>query len=284
MLISKEELKKLYYEKKLTQQEIADKFSITQATVQNYMAKYGLKVRNGKWTSKELELLIEKYGEINLKTICEKLNRPALGVKKKAGRLKLGGALQASEFITKEELARALSVDSRAVKNWIDKYGLKAKRRILVEKAKYYRISLSAFWEWAEKNAEKIRWDRVEPGILGIEPKWVKEKRNECFKMPKKSCKYWTKQEEEYLKMYWGTDRTVEEIAKILGRTGAAIIKKASKLNLKKRSIPIKWKQTEIKMLIDMKKQGKTDNEVAEELGRSCGSVTWKRRKLSCEG
>lgn len=41
----------------------------------------------------------------------------------------------------------------------------------------YKVIKIDEFWDWAEKNKEVVRFNKLEENALGKEPKWVKEKR-----------------------------------------------------------------------------------------------------------
>ena len=73
--VSKEELSDLYWKKGLTQREIAPKFGVCKVTVIRWMKKYGIPVRNPRWSKEEEDFLINNYAILTQKENAEKLGR-----------------------------------------------------------------------------------------------------------------------------------------------------------------------------------------------------------------
>ena len=232
------------------------------------------------WTEEENEILEKMYGSYSFNQIAKKVNRTPIAVKGKAKRLGLGGPSQSTEYISLEQLKNALGVEGTVVKNWAEKHGLKMFRKVIAFKGKYYRLKIQDFWSWAESNKDKVKWHKLDVNILGKEPKWVKEARKLELKKPRKRQELWTKTEDSYLKMYW-KGKTAKEIGIILDRPEDGVTNRAYKLGLPKKVIPLPWTAKEVRKLKKMKKEGYSDSEVAEELGRTTPSVIGKRRSLS---
>ena len=60
----------------------------------------------------------------------------------------------------------------------------------------------------------------------------------------------------------------------------AAITHRLSRLNKANKKINIRWKPIEIEIMYKLEKQGKTDSEIAEELGREIEHIRDKRKRL----
>lgn len=271
--------------KGLTQNQIASQLELYQSNVCRILKRNGI-TNDKKWTEEEELILQEQYGVIPLYSIAKRLNRPVGGVKTKAYRLNLGRTTEASEYLTIKDLARAFKTDPTHVKKvWVDNRGLKVKYKILNQKRKFYQVCLKDFWVWAKQNKEKLNFSKLEVGILGAEPAWVAEKRKYDFKrQDKKKHQLWTLDEDKLLKMYWCTEKTCNEIGKILGRSCKAVEKRARKIGLKQKKIEIRWTELEVEILINMKLKGYTDRSIAEEIGRSEGNIRWKRTELMKKG
>lgn len=278
-LMDKELLYELYYNQGKTHKEIAQHLKVTISMVSRYFVKYGF-VSRGAWTKEEIKFIEEKYGVLSFEAIGKRLGRSKEAIRVKAKRLDLGGIFNASEYLTAKELARALNVDSKTIIRWIEKHGLKGNLKKIGLKGYFWRIKPNNFWKWAKDHQDMIRWSKVEFNILGKEPKWVKAARQNDMVKPKRQATNWTSVEDSYLRMYWDVGKTAKEIAEILNRTIPGIRKRARKIGLRNKVIEISWKPEEIKILKEMKLQGYTDNEVAEELGRDISSVSWKRKML----
>lgn len=230
------------------------------------------------WTIEDVNYLEENWGKISIKSLSKNLNRSHVSVKTKAKRIGLPGINISAETIIASELARAIGCSKDTVYHWIKDKGLNGNKRKLSNVA-YWRISLPDFWEWAFCNSDLINWRKFEINSLGLEPDWVSEIRKNN-KRPINSREIWSESQDKFLMMYWNSNKSIDDISKIMNRTKDAIKHRIRDLGLPKRRIPIKWKKIEDDLLIRMNFIGYSDELIAEELGRSRSSVRYRRNKL----
>lgn len=290
MEISRELLERLYNHEGLKQREIAEKLNVNLYEVQNSLAKY--KINKAKkppkrhylhWTNEEIEYLRENYGVESWSALAKYLNRTLSSIKNKIRKLDLGDARKATEYINASELAEALGRSKSTVVRWLQAKKLEAPLRTITEKDKLYRIKIEKFWKFAKENPKYMKWDLYTRNSLGEEPLWLDAVIKEYYKnQAKNGTKDWSKTELSYLEYYYSQGLTAKEIGKRLGRTKSSIEARISILGLANKKISIPWKPIEIKMLLDMKEKNMTLGKIANELGRSLGSVTvkWNRLKL----
>lgn len=279
------ELIKKLYESGLTQKQISEKFNASQTEIFRIMKVNNIKARNNRWTEEEIEYLCEYYGKTTIKVISKKLNRTERSIEMKAKRLGIA-ALTNTEKIAAQNLADAFNIDIHVVTdNWIKNKGLKAQyKSIKSDKKKFWRINIEEFWKWANKNRDIINFYKLEKNILGKEPKWVDEQRKIDFKRrPRREKIKWNNREDEVLKTFW-KHRKAKEIAIMLNRSEASVLRRASRLGLERKNIVLPWQKIEIETLIEMKLDGALDKEIAWELGRDEGQVSWKRKELIKNG
>lgn len=280
-LVTKNQIEQLYIRQGLTQEETAKRLGIAKSTLWNYCKEYGIK-SNKIWADEEVYYLEENYGKYSLKTLAKNLSRTESAIRGKCLRLGLTSALGNTGLLNTSDIARALGIDRKTVWNYIQEKGLPAKKKVVLSKKKFWRIDTKDFWKWLEDNKNLINLSNLEKNMLGLEPDWVDKKRKEDIRNNTRHNKNWTKAEVDYLKANYKI-KTFNEIAIDLNRTINSIQVKSRKLGLSK-VIEIKWKTVEVNFLIDMKKKGSTDMEIAEELGRSLASVDWKRKELLKKG
>jgi hypothetical protein len=240
---------------------------------------------NRRWTEEELHFLEDNVGKISLLKIAEKLNRPISGIEIKLKRLGLGNTRLASGKLTANELAKALNIDTHVVTRWLNECGLKGVKRATRISAKFHLISVENFWKWAEQNKERINFYKIEPNILVPEPDWVEEQRKLDYQtIPKRQGAKWTEQEDNRLIEMTNAGYKQEEIGVALNRSGLSVQRRLSRLR-EKRKIPmlkvvLPWSEEEVRMLLDLEKQGLSDVEIAYELGRDSNNISWKRGHL----
>lgn len=283
MIISKEILEELYFKQNKTQYEIAEILGVTQSCVSANFVKYGFDFRS-KWTKEDIEYLEDNFGLKNIKTLARKLNRSEDAVIIKAKKIGLGGITETTNCINASQLADAIGADAKTVLRWINDKGLKARKIVLAKEKAYWQIKLENFWKWASINKDRINWAKFEVNNLGKEPLWVEEIRKRDLAKPKNQNTKWTKEQEKKLIMYWNAGKTASEIAKIMNRTKEGVWRKVARLGLDKRVVALPFKKIEDEILINMKLNGAKDIEIAEELGRSYGSVSFRRKTLIKEG
>ncbi|OSA88364.1 UNVERIFIED_ORG: hypothetical protein B2H93_18225 [Clostridium botulinum] len=274
-------LENLYKNKKMSQAKISKALDIPVSTVSYYVRKYNLS-QYKRWREKDIEFLMSNLGRISLKSISEKLNRSKTAIKGKAHRLGLT-LFETNGQLTAAQLSEAIGVDKKTVTVWIKNKGLKACKRVIGNKASYWRINIDDFWKFASSNKENIDFRKFKENSLGKEPSWVKKARIEDYKnIPKNNSKKWTKYQEALLIKYWNDKKTNEEISKLLGRSKTSVRMHAiNVLKLKPKQISLPWKLIEVKMLLEMSSKGYTDKQIAEELGRGVDGVRNKRYELN---
>ncbi|APQ96963.1 hypothetical protein [Clostridium botulinum] len=281
-----EKIKKLY-NKGFTQKQVGEKLGMTQNKISYLMKKYNIKTRNSIWTEEEEEYLQSRYGKTTLKRIAKKLGRSENAIEIKAGRLGLSSALEATGELTAAELAEIFKIDSHVIVNrWIKNKGLKAQYKAIKFTRKFWRIKIEDFWKWAEDNKEIINFSKLERNILGKEPSWVNIERKKDFKeKPKRQHQFWNELEDRKLKNLWKSSKSIKEIAEILNRSSSSVRHRSKRLGLKpNKKVNIPWTNEEVNTVIRMKKNGALDKEIAWELGRSTGNISWKRKELIKQG
>ncbi|NFN81258.1 hypothetical protein FDB25_12645 [Clostridium botulinum] len=282
-MFSKEFFEELYFNQSLTQKQIAEKINMSKSFVSSQFTKFGIKSKS-RWSKKDVEFLEDNFGIKSIKTLAKCLNRTEYAVIVKAKRLGLGGINSASDLLTLKELSRAIGADVKTIKIWINKYGLVGSKRTLSKNATYWRISLDNFWKWAKAHQNLVKWSKFPINMLGKEPKWVIEARKQDLERPKKEDYNWSKEEDKILIMYWNANKKSKDIAEIMNRSRQGVLKRVARLGLNKRNIQLPFKTVEDEILMNMKLQGYRDIDIAEELGRSYGSVAFRRKQLIKQG
>lgn len=289
-MISKEYLKKLYIDENKTQSEAATILGISQSQVCYLIRKYNLykdKNRNKKnhkkhWTKEEVGILMEMYGIYSFESIAKKLGRSVESIENKRNRLKLGDSLEYTEYITAKELAAALGRTIKTIVKWIKEKGLQASYKTLAFKQKFYRIKVTEFWIWANKNQDIMRWDLYKRKSLGDEPKWLDAEIKKALKN-KVVVRRWTKTDICYLISYYNNGMSYEDMSKNLNRTIPAIDRRLNILGIQRRQINVPWREEETEILREMRSKGYTFQSIADELGRALSLVQEKCKKYNIE-
>lgn len=236
---------------------------------------------NRRWTKEEVNYLFEQWGTVNIKTISKKLDRTEKAVYNKAFKLGLGKQIESGEYVTVNQLFKALgyeSFDSTKRESWIKNRKFPVKYKTLRER-KFKVIYIDDFWKWAEKNKNFVDFSKFTRYGLGKEPSWVEDKRqNDILEKSKyKKCK-WTQKEDEYLIFLVNQFKyTYQEISQLTGRTVGAINRRLVCLNVKSRPIKAythnKWTEEEIRVVDDLILSGAGYQIMSEKLGRSSKSI-----------
>lgn len=280
-LVSKEQIEELYINEGLTKAETAKRLGIAKSTLYNYCKKYGIE-NSRYWTDEEVHYLEMNFGKYPIKTLAKRLKRTESAIRGKCDKLGLTSAFANTGYVNTNDVAKAIGIDRKTVSDWIRFKGLPAKKRVVLKERMIWHIDIKDLWTWLEKNKDWINLSKLEKNIFGPEPSWVNEKRKEDIKNKRRHGLNWSEFELDYLRANYRI-KTVKEIAKELGRTVNSVQNKAGRLGLKK-VIELKWQPVEVEMLMDMKKKGLTDIDVANELGRSFESVAAKRKELIRKG
>lgn len=185
-----------------------------------------------KWSQEEINILIEDFGTKDINTIRKKLKcRTVSAINTKAKTL--GLCNDSGEYFTPKQVQEMFGYKSKStVSNWINKYRLKVKRiNIYTQNGGKKKILIDVYdlLKWLEKNQDKYTTINLEQYALGIEPNWLKEKRKcDYLKLLKTGRREfrWSKQDEEKLLRLYRDGKTMEEIGKLLGRSGQSCSKK----------------------------------------------------------
>lgn len=237
------------------------------------------------WTEEDIRTLREMWGVYSVKAIANRLGRTESAVETRAGTIGLGSAYT-SNLLSANQVSDLLGVDGKTVARWIKKRGLKG-RKMAMKQAEMWLVDMQDLEKWLRKNQD--RWDsrKLEVYGLGVESKWLQEKRKHDMTLPTKHGQRWTAAEDSRLMSYYG-HRTFKEIGEMLGRSEVAIQRRVSRLKetgkLPKDKILVSWTTEETQLLIDMDKQYLPDEEIAWELGREVDHVRSHRRRLRLKG
>lgn len=237
------------------------------------------------WPKDQVEYLEEKWGTVSLKFMAKQLGKSVNAVKLKAARLGLGRNYFSYDGITIHQLALAINTDYKILKNWIDKYGFPAKKKIFANKKQISVVRYEDFWGWAEQHKHLLNLTRIEPNILGPEPEWVKEKRKADQLKDNKGCRPWTKEDDRLLiSMVKAYRYTYPEIAKSLRRSEGAVKRRLHDLNIKARPVRlsnhVKYTEQEIEQLLELFHKGYSIDAIAHKLGKSGLGVRGKLERM----
>ena len=111
-----------------------------------------------RWTKEETEYLKDNWGEIDIETLSETLDKTVSSIKTKVIRLKLGPANAAQGLYTAREFADCLGVSHATILNWINKYNMPATKKKICLKEKVWQIDIEKVRRWAKVN----KLDRLE--------------------------------------------------------------------------------------------------------------------------
>ena len=192
---------------------------------------------NRQWTAEEEEQLEDLYGRVSIPSIAKRLNRSVNAILVKRARMGLGAFLDNGDYITLNQLHRAVTGSNSAsgyiITSWVENRGLPVKYK-QVGKCKFRVVKLTDFWKWAEKNKAFLDFSKMEENILGKEPAWVKAKRRaDGMAKVLKRMSPWTNEEDARLTAYIKEGKkTGGEIASLLKRSYGAVIRRCSTLGL----------------------------------------------------
>jgi hypothetical protein len=228
-----------------------------------------------RWTNEDIDYLEQSWGGIPKTTICKKLNRSLNSITKKASEINLGKYLEAGEYITVRQFLKEIGSknNSSYFKNWVEGKGFPVRTKKVV-KSKVRVIYIKDFWKWAENNKAIIDFSKFEEGIVGEEPKWVKEKRKADVLYSRFKNKSWSNEEDNLLKSLLNTKASYRDISQRMGRTELSINQRMIILKLKIRPIRSNvksWTEEEEKKIFDLYKKGYKPDVIALELKNRSG-------------
>lgn len=234
------------------------------------------------WTSDEEQYLIENWGTISVKTIAKNLGRSENAVIVRKDRLGLGAFLESGEYITWNQLQIALgfglSGSGYKMISWVKHrdFPIHTKR---VNNSVFKVVYLDEWWTWAERNKDFLDFSKFEENVLGLEPKWVKEKRKMDTENSNKYIKTpWTSVEDSRLEYLIKKQKyTYRELSIMMRRTEGAIQRRICDLGLKERPVKAdnhtRWTEHDFEMLGEMIKAGYGYEYMSERLEKSTKAI-----------
>jgi transposase len=193
-------------------------------------------VRGKDYSQKEIKYIEKYWGIKSIKEIAFGLNRSRESIKQKAKRLKLGGILNADEYLSANQIGQMLGKQANTVMRWVKNKGLKGKYKIMAQgKEKgVWRIKLDDLMKWLKNNQKWYDARKIIPYSLGTEPKWLREKRASDRKQWKRKFERWTRREEELLYNMHINGKPYKELMKIFDRSYDSIEKKLKRIRDRK--------------------------------------------------
>jgi hypothetical protein len=241
------------------------------------------------WTQEDLDFLDDRWGSVSIRSIADNLGRSINAIKLKAVRTGLIDARFSFEGITLNQLAIAINVSYRTIKNWVDIHSFPVKTKIFTDIARVRVVRYSDFWKWAKANKQMIDFSRVEKNILGPEPDWVESKRNADFikrtRIKKSHNHAWTTEEDNILKgMLSAYKHTYPEISQRLNRSEGAVKRRILDLGLKARPVRlpnhIKYTPDEVNLIVTLFDKGHCLEDIASRMNKSALGVRGKMERM----
>lgn len=237
-----------------------------------------------RWTEDEKEYLSEKWGTISLKSIAKTLGRSESAVLTKVYRFGLGSFLESGEYISFNQLLKALGVEggyNYKPTSWIRNRNCPVKNK-KVNNNTFRIIYLKDFWKWAEQNKSFLDFSTFEENALGEEPGWAKEKRKHDHEINRKYIKTpWTKTEDERLKKLVNDYKyTYSDISRMMRRTEGAIQRRCTDLKLQGRPLRESphsvWEQWQLDKLPELIDSGVSYEIMSEVIEKSVKAIRGK--------
>ena len=230
-----------------------------------------------KWTAEEEEYLMDKYGSVSIPAIAKKLGRTVEAVKIRAQKIGLGSALQCGDYITLNQLMKALGMCGGhsygyQLKSWVQDRGMPVHTRRVINNS-FRVVYLDEFWSWAEKNRSFLDFSKMEPLALGEEPDWVPLQRKiDAISAINQRKDPWTPVEDQHLAYLLKQHKyTLAELSRELRRSAGAIQRRCCDLGLKERPVRQSphnpWSDADLQLMADMIRQGYSYTMIGEACG-----------------
>ena len=243
--------------------------------------------RGKNWTEEEKQYLADNWGSVSLRTIAKNLNRSENAVTVMKVRLGLGAFLDNGEYVSYCQLLQALyGLDSvqGAYRTWRRANGFPIRKK-KVNRCTFKIVYLEEFWEWAEENKHLLDFSKMEENALGAEPDWVKQKR----KLDYQNARYyttepWTDADDRKLdRLVREGKYTIDQLADIFHRKEGAIKRRMYDLCIDvkpPRNGNRKWTDEETQLLLFLRQEGYSFEQIGKRLERSASSCRGKAERL----
>ncbi|MBG9644301.1 hypothetical protein P4K49_16280 [Bacillus cereus] len=224
------------------------------------------------WTKEEIAYLEDSWGTYSIKSIAKKLDRTVNAIKLKANRIGLSDPRLHFNGLTVLQLADVLQINYKTIESWYERFAFPVRLKLFAKTQKIKVVYYKDFWNWLKRHKQVVDFSKVEYGILGPEPEWMKDKRDADVYRRKKERNPWTKQDELLLRsMVKANCYTYLYIAKRLQRTESAIKKKLEELGILERPVESQasYTEDEIRISLELFEKGYTVDAIAERFGKS---------------
>jgi Sigma-70, region 4 len=191
-----------------------------------------------RWTTEEDQFLKDHVGIRSFDYMAKKLGRTPYAIERRLEKLGLLNTKLAGGWLSGNQLAEILGVESSVVYRWRDKHNLPLKKKRLrynkTAQDSYY-ITVEDFWKWAKDHQDKFNATKVDTDFLIPVPDWFYKKHQEDLKIPQRTKQYWTTEEDRKVwKLYYEMGMKQKEIAIILNRSQNAVEKRLKRLRILK--------------------------------------------------
>lgn len=240
-----------------------------------------------RWTPDEENYLSENWGILPYAKIASTLGRSEGAVFHRVLELGLPRSIECMDGLPMKTLIRTIYGNNnhadRTKKLWLDN-GLPAHPKTLGHR-KMYVIRIDRFWRWAEKHQNLVNFARMEPGALGMEPRWVAKKRSRDAHQPRPRWATWSPTEDAMLTALCKSGASWDVICNSLNHTQSGIEYRIMTLGLPHPPVTHRlWTDEETAKLQQMRADGCNIQEIAHALGRHQQSVEGKICRLEAKG
>ena len=235
------------------------------------------------WTPEEEAYMEESWGTVSIPVIAEKLGRSVAAIKIRAVRLHLGPVLMGGDYVTLNQLSKAIGYDNSGykIKSWVENRNLPVHKK-RVNECSFRVVYLDEFWKWAEQNRSFLDFSKFPSLALGAEPAWVdKQRKKDNWSNALQRKDPWTPQEDAQLLSFLQQHRySYQELSHLLHRSCGAIQRRCCDLNTKMR--PVKpqarkeWTDSDYATLADGIRNGDSYMLIGDRIGKSEKAVRGK--------
>lgn len=263
---------------------IAKALDRSEKSVQNKAREYGIVIKylNRVWTPQEMDTLRRVWGKKPLSRISRELKRTPTAIIGKARVMKLPPCYLSSEDITLSEFCRDTGISYYSILNsFVIKYNFPLKSMKPGKRKIYHYVCIDKILQWLEENQSLYSAAGIPQYYFGVEPDWLVKKRRADMSFQTETvdgrfkAKRWTAEEVCKLRDWISHGISYEEIASRLERSESAVEHKAVREGFSY-TAPKFWRGKEFKA-IRLGVDTKSDEELANELGRSKKAITYHR-------
>ena len=259
--------------------QLASMLERTELSIAKKLRKENLtwKKSNNVWSLKEEMFLKQMWGKKSIEYFEKKLNRTRSSIRSKVSRLNLGTFTEnLKEEISIQEISRILNISPTTIVHKWSKLGLEINLVELSKNYKVYVTDYSHFLEFLEENKNEWSAAKLEKYELGLEPDWLKEKRQKDKHTNPLKYRKWSKEEIIRIIRLKKSNHSIAEISKLVNRSEATIERL---LGEKQLNDSRRWKSEQEKFLRDNYNK-LTDQNLSEKLNKSIKSVQAKTKRM----